>query len=200
MAESSFVAQTRWIATAKTTTNMLLISIYSIDRQNSMLTQSLKKQKTYQIGDIVGVKIAKVDRSNTAPSILPCKIVRIQSKRDNHMNSYYLATRDGIISNAFTSTDLIDLTRTTSAELRDIDTTNLPQISIIQASHTYTKFRTINACKCSKSCESGRCPCKKRNIPCCSKCHSGKKLSCSNIDWIFSASSDHGNSLTIPLQ
>lgn len=156
-----------------------------IDRQNGMLTQALKKQKTFQIGDIVGVKIAKVDRSNTAPSILPCKIIRIASNPNNHQNRYSLASADGIISTAFTSADLIDLTQTTSTELRNIDPSTLPEISIIQASHTYTKYRTITACKCSKTCANGRCPCKKRRIPCCSKCHGGKNLPCSNANWSF---------------
>lgn len=153
-----------------------------IDRQNALLTQALKKQKHFQIGDIVGVKIAKVDRSNTAPSILPCKIIRIASNPNNHQNKFYLASPDGIISNAFTTTDLIDLTQTTSTELRDIDHTNLPEITIIQASHAYTKYRTINACKCNKDCTNGRCPCKKRGIPCCSKCHNGQNFICSNIN------------------
>lgn len=161
---------------------MSSVSLIYIDRQNSMLAQSLKKRKTYQIGDIVGVKIAKVDRSNTAPSILPCKIIRIESKSDNQSKKYSLACRDGIISSAFISNDLIDLTETTSTELRDIDPSTLPHISIIQASHAYTKFRTIDACKCMKNCGTARCPCKKRNIPCCSKCHNGKQLSCSNIN------------------
>ncbi|CAF4594993.1 unnamed protein product, partial [Didymodactylos carnosus] len=35
--------------------------------------------KEYKVGDIVGLKIDKVDRSNVTPTVLPCKVVSIQS-------------------------------------------------------------------------------------------------------------------------
>ena len=153
----------------------------SIERQNQNYERALKKQKTYQIGDIVGIKIADVDRSNTAPSILPCKIVRTEKTNDGH-TKYTVSTQHGIIASSFLSTDVIDLTETIASELRQLDPSQLPIISVIQACQLFTNYKSTSVCKCLTSCESNRCPCKKRSIKCCSKCHRGKCLSCKNKD------------------
>lgn len=38
-------------------------------------TKSSKRQRVYQLNDIVGLKVSDVDRTNTSSTILPCKIV-----------------------------------------------------------------------------------------------------------------------------
>jgi len=126
------------------------------------------------------LKIAIVDRSNTAPSILPCKIVSIITKDDNMNIMYKVATLNGIITDSFSSTSFMDLSNTLSAELRQLDPTNLPSITFIQACQFFTKYKSVNVCKCAGSCVTNRCPCKKQSIKCCSKCHHGKSNDCKN--------------------
>ncbi|CAF1449868.1 unnamed protein product, partial [Rotaria sordida] len=69
----------------------------------------LKKQKKFQMNDIVGLKISEVDRSNTSPSILPCKIIDVSYKDESCGLQYKLATLHGKITDWFSSLDLIDL-------------------------------------------------------------------------------------------
>ncbi|CAF1292393.1 unnamed protein product [Rotaria sordida] len=127
-----------------------------------------------------GLKISEVDRSNTSPSILPCKIIDISYRDESSDLQYKLATLDGKINDWFLSLDLIDLSDTLSTELRQLDTNNLPDISFIQACQAFTKFKSINTCKCTGSCDTNRCSCKKRSLLCCTKCHRGKCVSCKN--------------------
>lgn len=134
----------------------------------------------YDVGDIVGIKIADVDRSNTAPSILPVKIIEKQIVDDSLQVRYRVTSDIGIIADTYLPTDLIDLTDTVSLKLRRIDHTVLPLVSFIQASKHFTNFRTISACKCNGLCDTIRCPCKSRGIVCCNKCHRGKQTSCKN--------------------
>ncbi|CAF3750245.1 unnamed protein product [Rotaria sp. Silwood1] len=154
--------------------------IRTAERQLKNYQQRLKRQKVYQINDIVGLKIAEVDRSNTAPSILPCKIIEVIRKEESLNTLYKLVTVDGIITDLFSSTDLIDLSETISAELRQLDHSTVPNITFIQACQIFTQFKAINSCKCMGSCDTKRCPCKRQSIKCCSKCHRGKCVSCKN--------------------
>ncbi|CAF1963600.1 unnamed protein product, partial [Rotaria magnacalcarata] len=86
--------------------------IRTAERQMKNYQRALKKQKVFQVNDIVGLKIADVDRSNTASSILPCKIFKIIIKKDSLTTLYKMATVNGIITDAFSSSDLIDLSET----------------------------------------------------------------------------------------
>ena len=167
--------------------NMALCSTFDtgnfrfyLERQLKNYERALKKQKSFEMNDIVGLKIAEVDRSNTAPSVLPCKIIEIM-KRDGSSGSLYkVATVDGIISDAFSSADFIDLNETVSADLRQTDCASLSTISFIQACQIFTQYKSIRACKCTGPCETNRCPCKKQSVKCCSKCHRGKSTTCKN--------------------
>ncbi len=154
--------------------------IQNLERQYKNYQCTLKKQKSFQNGDIIGLKIANVDRSNTAPSILPCKIIQIITKEETSNIMYKVASSNGIISDSFSSSDFIDLSDTLSAELRRLDCANMPSISFIQACQLFTHYKSINTCKCAGSCDTKRCPCKKQSIKCCSKCHRGKCTDCKN--------------------
>jgi hypothetical protein len=142
--------------------------------------RGLKKQKLFEINDIVGLKIADVDRSNMAPSILPCKIIQVFTKEESLNKVYQVATLYGIISDSFSSSDFTDLSNTVSAELRKLDIKTLSTISFIQASQKFTNFKSNRPCKCAGSCDTNRCPCKKQSIQCFNKCHRGAISSCKN--------------------
>ncbi|CAF4649859.1 unnamed protein product, partial [Rotaria socialis] len=100
--------------------------INTAERQLNKYNRGLKKQKLYQINDIVGLKIADVDRTNTSASTLPCKIIQIIEKDDSSTMFYQVATLDGIIKELFLSIAFVDLSQTVAADLRQLITTNLP--------------------------------------------------------------------------
>ncbi|CAF3433798.1 unnamed protein product, partial [Rotaria sp. Silwood2] len=140
----------------------------------------LKKEKKFQVNDIVGLKISDVDRSNLSASILPCKIIEISHKDEGFNTQYKLATMNGIINNWFSSADIIDMSETVSVDLRQLDINILPVITFIQACQAFTKFMPINICKCRGLCNTKRCPRKRQSLLCCTKCHRGKCISCKN--------------------
>jgi len=93
---------------------------------------------------------------------------------------YKVATLDGINTDPFLSSDFVDLSQTISADLRRLDPTSLSNITFIQVCQIFTQYKAVNVCKCVGSCNTNRCPCKKRQAQCCSKCHHGKQVSCQN--------------------
>ncbi|CAF2918564.1 unnamed protein product [Rotaria sp. Silwood2] len=141
-------------------------------------TRSAKRQRTYTVGDIIGSKISQVDRTNTSPTILPCKI--IEKSFDKGDILYTVATQNGVIKERFNSMMLLDLTTANFAALRTVNTDQLPTITFIQAAQIYTNFKSSETCKCSGDCNTNRCCCKKNNRKCCTKCHSNRSSKCNN--------------------
>ncbi|CAF1597697.1 unnamed protein product [Rotaria magnacalcarata] len=82
------------------------------------MSRSAKRKRTYAIGDIVGLNVADVGRTNTNTSstILPCKIVH--SNDQNGETLYTVATKNGIIKESFQSSMFLDLTTFNFASLR----------------------------------------------------------------------------------
>ncbi|CAF2177712.1 unnamed protein product [Rotaria magnacalcarata] len=115
-----------------------------------------KRQRPYVIGDIVGLKVSDVYRTNTSSTILPCKIIEKHSQ--NNETLCVVATQNAIIKERFNQMAFLDLTAANFASLRALDIDQLPTITFIQASQLYTN----------------RCYCKKNNRKCCTKCHSDK--------------------------
>ncbi|CAF4388668.1 unnamed protein product [Rotaria magnacalcarata] len=142
------------------------------------MSKSSKRQRTYHVGDVVGLKITDVDRTDTSPTILPCKIV--DSKDQDGETLYNVATMNGIIKESFQSAVFLDLTASNFTALRILNTEFLLSISFIQACQTYTSFKSANTCKCNGDCSTNRCQCKKKDRMCCSKCHGGNGLKCKN--------------------
>ncbi|CAF1545738.1 unnamed protein product [Didymodactylos carnosus] len=73
------------------------------------LYDDAQKLRQYQIGDLAGLKIHEVDRTNTTPKLLPCKVISIQSSSDN-MHTYRLCTTKCVLSSRYGVNDLKDLT------------------------------------------------------------------------------------------
>ncbi|CAF1669772.1 unnamed protein product, partial [Didymodactylos carnosus] len=107
----------------------------TISKRQKIFDDAMKQPK-YNMGDLVGLKIDKVDRTNTTPKILPCKVVSIQSSSDENV-TYKLCTIQGILSNRYTAPDLLDLNKCGFEDLRSIDSTLLPTITFIQACKEY---------------------------------------------------------------
>ncbi len=79
------------------------------------------------VGDFVGLKIDKVDRTNTDPKLLPCKIIEKEAEQVK------LACVHGIINQWFTINVLVGLSAVPH-ELGHAQLDDLPEISMITAS------------------------------------------------------------------
>ncbi|CAF0917641.1 unnamed protein product [Didymodactylos carnosus] len=151
------------------------------EKQLHKYNTSINKRRTsYQLDDIVGIKISEVDRTNTSSTILPCKITNVCQRGDCGMQLYEVVTIYGLIKDLYQSEVFYDLSSSSFAELRALNVVNLPRITFIQACQFYTDFRSFETCKCAGTCDTNRCPCKKRKTLCCTKCHKGKTSQCKN--------------------
>ena len=139
--------------------------------------------KKYRIGDLVGLQIDRVDRTNTTPKILSCKIVTILPPSHERV-LYQLCALQGVLSVSYGVQDLLDLSKCDFADLRAVDSASLPQVTFIQACKQYTAAavaQPAEACQCNGKCATKACPCVAKGVQCCSKCHPKKKNGCSNI-------------------
>ncbi|CAF5135433.1 unnamed protein product, partial [Rotaria magnacalcarata] len=66
-----------------------------------------KRQRTYVIRDIVGLKMSDVYRTNTSSMIFPCKIIEKNSQ--NNETLYVVATQNGIIKERFDQMAFLDI-------------------------------------------------------------------------------------------
>ena len=88
--------------------------------------------RQFQIGELVGLRIDKVNRTNTKPKILPCKVISIQSSSDN-INTYCFCTTKCILTSKHYANDLIDLRKCSFSELYTIDSQTSSTQTFIQA-------------------------------------------------------------------
>ncbi|CAF3520830.1 unnamed protein product [Rotaria socialis] len=127
------------------------------------------QQLRYEIGDIVGLEIDRVDRTNTSPKPLPCKVISIHTLQ-NDCVMYKLCTLKGVLSVLYGVQDLLDLRNNDFADLRSVD----PTIPFTQACKEYVSVginSVSGTCNCSGKCATKACPCKAKNVKCCTKCH-----------------------------
>lgn len=135
---------------------------------------------SFSPSDTVGIHIHEVDRTNTDPKILPCKVLHVDS---NHRDkSYKLYTSGGTLRQTFKSEDLVDLRNIHFPELQDVDIDSLMEISVIQASRLHTSWASKGTpvCTCKGNCSSVKCKCKRARVPCSTKCHRASVGSCRN--------------------
>ena len=132
--------------------------------------------ENYDLGDTVGVRINKVDRTNTSIRILPCKV---SDKTNDKLKVY---STHGHIQTAFQPTDLVDMRNIHYKKLQETNPDNLTTLPLTTACKLQTEWRSVSAsvCKCKKGgCTTKRCACKKNNNTCSTKCHPGH--SCANV-------------------
>jgi len=116
------------------------------------------------IGDYVGIKIDKVDRTNTDPKILPAVVLE---KKDDKIK---VACEFGII-NQWWSLDSVVLLSTVPEGLINLQTNELKEISLITASRLYVRGGIDGVTfSCKGSCKTKQCACRKKNISCSTKC------------------------------
>ena len=88
-------------------------------------------EKTYSIGDTVGIRIHKVDRTNTDSNILPCKV--LEKQVTDSKSVYKIFSKDGILKTYYSDEDLVELRTVCFPGLNSIDPNLLLEISHIQA-------------------------------------------------------------------
>ncbi|CAF3511728.1 unnamed protein product [Rotaria socialis] len=140
-------------------------------------------QNEYKVGDLVGLKIDKVDRTNVTPRVLPCKIISVQVA-SNDMDTYQLCTTTAILFSRFQVLGLLNLSKCNFRDLRDVDSTTLPTMTFIQACKAYVSAGLITpteACNCNGKCSTKKCRCRAAKVQCGTKCHSSKTKPCSNV-------------------
>ena len=91
-----------------------------------------KRHRTYDIGDIVGLKVSDVARTNTFSTILRCKLIDKYPKNAEYM--HIVATQNGIIKEHFKPTAFLDLIKANFSSLRATTINELPAITFIRAS------------------------------------------------------------------
>ena len=117
------------------------------------------------IDGYIGIKIDKVDRTNIDPKILPAVIFEKQNDKVK------VACEFGII-NQWWSLDSIVLLSTVPENLINLQTSELKEISFISAARLYVRGGIDGVtCSCKSSCKTKQCACRKKNIPCSTKCH-----------------------------
>ena len=138
--------------------------------------QKGKMSENYELGDTVGVRIDKVDRTNTSIKIMPCKVYE---KTNDKFKVY---TKSGLVEGAFNATDLVDMRNINYSSLQSTKPDNLQKLSLTTAFKLHTEWRSKSSsiCKCKKDgCSTKRCACRKNNNTCSTKCHPGQR--CGNV-------------------
>ncbi|CAF3516230.1 unnamed protein product [Rotaria sp. Silwood1] len=135
----------------------------NIVKRQKLFNNALRKHE-YKVGNLVGLKIDKVDRTNVTPKILPCKIISIQSA-SNDMDTYQLCTTTCVISSRFQVLDLLDLSNCNFRDLREVDSTALPTMTFIQACKAYVNaglVTPVEVCNCNGNCSTKKCSCRQQ--------------------------------------
>ena len=130
--------------------------------------QSLKEKCA--VGEFVGLRIDKVDRTNTDPKILPCMVIEQKDEQAK------LACVYGILNQWWPLDALVGISAVPK-ELLETKADTLSEISMITASKLYVRGAVNGVCcSCKGGCKNKQCACRKNEIFCSTKCH--KNLSC----------------------
>jgi len=135
------------------------------------LFNDILHQHQYKVGDLVGLKIGKVDRLNVTPKVLPCKIISVQSTL-NDVDIYQLCTTTAIISSRFQAQDLLDLSYCNFGDQCDIDSRDLPIMTFIQVYKAHNSAGLITptaACNYKSTFMRKKCDCQAAKIQCGAK-------------------------------
>jgi hypothetical protein len=84
------------------------------------MNQNHHLSEKHSIGDTVGIRIHKVDRTNTDSNILPCKVLEVKKVTDSK-SFYNIFSKDGILKTYYSDEDLVDLRTVCFPGLNSID-------------------------------------------------------------------------------
>ena len=127
------------------------------------------------IGDYIGIKIDKVDRTNADPKILPSVVI------EKKQNKVKVACEHGVI-NQWWSVDSVVQLSTVPETLVNLETSKLKEISFITASKCFIRGGVNGAtCSCKGGCRTKQCACRRKNVSCSTKCHKNGSC-CTNLE------------------
>ena len=156
----------------------------SIAKRQKLHDDAMKQQQQqYDLGDLVGIHMDRVDGTDTTPGTLPCKVVSVHSSPNDYV-MYKVCALKGVLSTSYDAQDLLDLRHCDFADLRGVDPITLPTITFTEACKEYVSVGinpVVEACNCNGKCATKSCPCKAKHVKCCTKCHPKKKHTCANI-------------------
>jgi len=148
--------------------------------------QEQQEQQKYELGDFVGIQIDYVNRINTSPKILPCKVIYVPSSSSSDDNMMYeVCTLKGVLSVLYDAEGLLDLRAFDFPDLHSVDPKTLPPMTFSEAIKEYVSEGSINpvveACNCNGKCDTESILCKAKHVKCCARCHPKRKHTCANI-------------------
>ena len=147
------------------------IIVSAAKMKESFARKKRVKVQLFQVGDNVAVKVPKNDRSKVAMRRIQAVVVKL---KNTSPPMYKLACQYGTIAGYFSTSELIPFPGKVQIENED------KEITLREAArqHSASKEMTI-FCKCKTFCESKRCPCRRNDRICYTRCHSGN--GCKNM-------------------
>ena len=91
----------------------------------------------FHINDCVGIEIHSVDRTDTDPKYLPCRIIEKTEKNNTFL--YKLLYEYGVLQNTLDVGQFMNLNDAYPNELKQIDAGKLKPITLIEASKLYDR-------------------------------------------------------------
>ncbi|CAF4308849.1 unnamed protein product, partial [Rotaria magnacalcarata] len=149
-------------------------------KRQKLYDEHLKKiADSYKNGDLVGIAINRVDRTNCDPKIMPCIIEKRLSNTNNII--YSLISAYGRIATSFPVHQLIPMSCSKPLELQNVNFETVPTVSLVQASKMFARGNATATCDCKTKCIKKTCPCRRASVACSTKCHP-KRGKCKNVE------------------
>ncbi|CAM4787510.1 unnamed protein product [Rotaria magnacalcarata] len=149
-------------------------------KRQKLYDEHLKKiADSYKNGDLVGIAINRVDRTNCDPKIMPCIIEKRLSNTNNI--TYSLISAYGRIATSFPVHQLIPMSCSKPLELQNVNFETVPTVSLVQASKMFARGNATATCDCKTKCIKKTCPCRRASVACSTKCHP-KRGKCKNVE------------------
>ncbi|CAF3828186.1 unnamed protein product [Rotaria sp. Silwood1] len=150
------------------------------NKRQKLYDEHMKKiAESYKNGDLVGISISKIDRTNCDPKIMPC-IIEKRSNNTNMITYHLICTYDRLLT-TFPVHQLIPMADVKPTELQNINFETLPTVSFVEASKMFARGNPTATCDCKTKCIAKTCPCRRASVACSTKCHA-KRGKCKNIE------------------
>ena len=132
---------------------------------------------SYVKGNLIGIQVDKVDRTNCDARLMPCLIEERVDKSSTP--SYRLISPFGRLSSLFPVHHLTPLSCPIPDSVLNMEKTNIPTVSFVHACKMFARTAVAATCDCKTKCKSKICPCRRSSIPCSTKCHP-RRGTCTN--------------------
>ena len=128
------------------------------------------KVKKFSVGESVGLRIPRIDRTATDVHRLPCVIVKVVGKAQD---MYRLRCSSGVLHKCYRADELEPFAGSYNIPVNGWE--GDVRVSLREAARDHAPWNTFtgNRCSCSGSCDTRKCHCKKTGISCSSHCHKG---------------------------